>query len=81
MKSVAKKKGKKEAKKPLGTSLRKHRMHCMLNDEELNIIEHYLKKYKIANKSRWIRETILKEIYQKAMEDYPTLFQEHEMRR
>ncbi|MDR1004588.1 MAG: hypothetical protein LBL97_06250 [Prevotellaceae bacterium] len=81
MNKVAKKKDKAKAKKPVGASLRKHQMGCMLNDEELRIVDGYLKKYKIANKSRWLRETLLKEIYQKTLENYPTLFQEHEMRR
>ena len=41
----------------------------------------YLKKYKITNKARWLRETVLTFIHQKMEEDYPTLFNEHDMRR
>ena len=38
-------------------------------------------EYKITNKSRWLRETILMFIHKNMEEDYPTLFGEHDMRR
>ena len=47
----------------------------------LGIVDAYLKKYKISNKARWLRETVLTFIHQKMEEDYPTLFNEHDMRR
>ena len=53
----------------------------MINDDELKTIERYLNKYKIENKSRWYRETILSHIIRTLEEDYPTLFNENEMRR
>ena len=34
----------------------------MLSDEEHNLIQFYLKKYKITNRSRWYRETVLNHI-------------------
>ena len=40
-----------------------------------------LKTYKRTNKARWLRETVLTFIHQKMEEDYPTLFNEHDMRR
>ena len=46
-----------------------------------SFIENYLKKYKIKNKSNWMRETLLAFIYKNLDEDYPTLFNEHDMRR
>ena len=45
------------------------------------IVDRYLEKYKITNKSRWLRETILMFIHKNMEEDYPTLFGEHDMRR
>ena len=48
---------------------------------ELRIVDRYLEKYKITNKSRWLRETILMFIHKNMEEDYPTLFGEHDMRR
>ncbi|MBE6300480.1 MAG: hypothetical protein E7085_01305 [Parabacteroides distasonis] len=60
---------------------RVHKVTFMLNDEEHKTIKRYLAKYKIANKSRWYRETILSHILKTLEEDYPTLFKETEMRR
>lgn len=57
------------------------RMVCLLSEEEQRIVERYLEKYRITNKSRWLRETILMFIYKNMDEDYPTLFGEHDMRR
>ena len=53
----------------------------MLNEEEQKMVDRYLHKYKIANKSRWYRETILSHILKTLEKDYPTLFNENEMRR
>ena len=60
---------------------RERRMSILLSDEEQLIVDRYLEKYKITNKSRWLRETILKFIHKNMEEDYPTLFGEHDMRR
>ncbi len=53
----------------------------MLNEEEFELINYYLKKYKINNKSRWLRETVMNYILKNMDMDYPTLFDENEMRR
>lgn len=60
---------------------RVHKVAFMLNDEEYKAVERYLQKYKIQNKSRWYRETILSHVLRTLEEDYPTLFKEIEMRR
>ncbi|MDD4516185.1 hypothetical protein [Massilibacteroides sp.] len=60
---------------------RVHRVAFMLNDDESKVVDRYLQKYKIQNKSRWYRETILTHILRTLEEDYPTLFKETEMRR
>jgi hypothetical protein len=52
-----------------------------MSEEEVRIVDAYLKKYKISNKARWLRETVLAFIHEKMEEDYPTLFKEHDMRR
>ncbi|NMA73190.1 MAG: hypothetical protein GX963_03320 [Bacteroidales bacterium] len=57
------------------------RLTCFLNEQEYEFIDNYLKRYKIKNKSRWLRETVLLAIYKEIEENYPTLFDEHEMRR
>ena len=53
----------------------------MLSDEENEMVQFYLRKYKITNRSRWFRETILNHILKSMEKDYPTLFDENEMRR
>jgi hypothetical protein len=72
---------KKRVKVPASTPKRKQRMVCLMSEEEVRIVDCYLKKYKITNKARWLRETVLTFIHQKMEEDYPTLFNEHDMRR
>lgn len=75
------KSGKKSTKAPVSDPKRQVRITCLLSEEEQNIIDRYLEKYKITNKSRWLRETVLMFVYKKMEEDYPTLFDEHDMRR
>ena len=60
---------------------RSKQMNFSISDEEYNLICLYLKKYKISNKSRWLRETVLAHILKNLELDYPTLFGENEMRR
>lgn len=60
---------------------REQRIVCLMSAEELRIVDRYLAKYKITNKSRWFRETILMFIHKNMEDDYPTLFAEHDMRR
>ena len=72
---------KKRDKVPTSVPKRKQRMVCLMSEEELRLVDAYLKKYKISNKARWLRETVLSFIHQKMEEDYPPLFKEHDMRR
>ena len=55
-------------------SLRTHREIFTLNDEENKALNRYISKYKIKNKSKFIRETIMLAIIRKLEEDHPTLF-------
>lgn len=52
-----------------------------LNDKEYALIEAYIRKYKIENRSRWFRETVISFILKSLDQDHPTLFDENEMRR
>ena len=72
---------KKREKVPSNLPKRKQRMVCLMSEEEVRIVDNYLKRYKITNKARWLRETVLTFIHQNMEEDYPTLFNEHDMRR
>ncbi|WP_106831811.1 hypothetical protein [Parabacteroides pacaensis] len=60
---------------------RVHPVVFRLNDEELKAVERYLARYRIENRSRWYRETIMTHVLKMLEEDYPTLFNENEMRR
>ncbi len=60
--------------RPRRNSLRTHRQLFTLNDEENRALERYLNKYKITNKSKFIRETLMYTILRKFEEDHPTLF-------
>lgn len=60
------------------TLKRTNRHMFMLNDLEQNALNRYLKKYKIQNKSKFIRETILKQVIVQLEKDSPTLFDQVE---
>ena len=61
--------------------VRHARLTCLVSDDEMRIVDSYLRKYGIENKSRWMRETLLAFIHRNLESDYPTLFNEHDMRR
>lgn len=56
------------------TSLRTHKYIFALNEEENRALIRYIEKYKIQNRSRFIRETLMKTIIKQFEEDHPTLF-------
>ena len=55
-------------------NLRTHRETITLNDEEYKFLNRYMGKYKISNKSKFIRETLMRTIIVRFEEDHPTLF-------
>lgn len=61
--------------------VRNERYSFLVNCDEKQAIENYLRKYKIKNRSRWMRETLMTFIIRNLDQDYPTLFNEQEMRR
>ncbi len=58
---------------------RKHLQVFLLNEKEMEALAHYCKRYKIENRSKFIRETIFKHIIDEIENDYPTLFSSDEM--
>lgn len=54
---------------------RTHRTSILFNQREQEAIDLYCDKYKIRNKSKFMREVIMTEILKKFDEDYPTLFE------
>ncbi len=49
------------------------------NNKEINVIEQYCKKYKIDNRSQFMREAIIRSILKKMDEDYPTLWDGYQL--
>lgn len=54
---------------------RKYRKSILFNKREIQAIDHYCKKYKITNKSKFMRELIISSVLKKFDEDYPSLFE------
>ena len=46
----------------------------MLNDLEMDALERYYKKYKVKNKSKFLREAVLTQVLKQFDKDYPSLF-------
>lgn len=67
---MTEKKGKRDEK-----LLRSNRTTLLFNQREREAIDLYCQKYKINNKSKFMRETILTEVLKRFDEDYPTLFE------
>ncbi len=61
--------------------VRTERYSFLVSPEEKQMVESYLRKYRIGNRSRWMRETLMTFIIKNLDQDYPTLFNEQEMRR
>ncbi len=53
---------------------RVHQQSFLLNTHEMRAVDRYCKKYKVANRSKFIRETIFTAILKRFEEDHPTLF-------
>ena len=53
---------------------RKHTIQFLFNDLELQAFEKYCKKYRIKNKSKFIRESVMTEVLGQFDRDYPSLF-------
>lgn len=69
------------AQKKKKTTIRDKQLNFSLSSEEYGLVSAYMKKYKISNKSRWLRETVITHVLKSLEKDYPTLFDENEMRR
>ncbi|PIF02292.1 MAG: hypothetical protein CR965_00965 [Paludibacter sp.] len=68
---------KRKQEKPLHCrkTLRKHQHSFALNDLENKALSRYLKKYKIDNKSKFIREVVMYEVISRLEKNSPTLFE------
>lgn len=55
-------------------SPREHRISILLNENEQRALDRFCDKYGVANRSRLIRETLMRAILKKLDSDQPTLF-------
>ena len=61
--------------------IRKHKRAFLFNDLEQEALDKYCEKYNINNKSKFMREAIVKAILKQFDEDYPSLFPELDKQR
>ena len=57
---------------------RTNRLSLMLNNRELRALGIYCNRYRVKNKSEFLRETIMKAILKRFEEEHPTLWEESE---
>jgi nickel-dependent lactate racemase len=55
-------------------SKRLHKHTVSFNEKEFKVVCYFIDKYKIKNKAKFFRESIIATILQKVEEDHPTLF-------
>lgn len=53
---------------------RKHKISILLNDSEMRALERYCNQYTVSNRSKLIRETLMRNILKRFDNDSPTLF-------
>ena len=53
---------------------RAHRISILLNDREQRALDRFCDRYMVTNRSRLIRETLMRAILKKIENDQPTLF-------
>ena len=57
---------------------RTNRLSLMLNKREMRALGIYCNRYRIRNKSEFLRETIMKAIIKRFEEEHPSLWEESE---
>jgi len=53
---------------------REHRISILLNENELRTLDRFCSRYDVSNRSRLIRETLMRAILKQIENDQPTLF-------
>jgi hypothetical protein len=57
---------------------RNNRLTLMLNNREMRAFGIYCSRFRIKNKSEFLRETIMKAILKRFEDEHPTLWEENE---
>ncbi|MBR5855015.1 MAG: hypothetical protein IKY87_05010 [Paludibacteraceae bacterium] len=60
--------------RPRQRDARIHRINIMLNDSEMRALSRYCDKYGVRNRSRFVRETLMRAVLKQFEKDTPTLF-------
>jgi len=55
-------------------SPRENRIAILLNESEQRVLDRFCERYGITNRSKLVRETLMRAILQKIESDQPTLF-------
>jgi len=55
---------------------RTNRLSVMLNNREMKALGIYCNRYRVTNKSEFLRETVMKAILKRFEEEYPSLWEE-----
>lgn len=53
---------------------RTHRVSILLNDSEMRALKRYCERYSVKNRSRFVRETLMRNVLKQFEKDSPTLF-------
>ncbi|GAD04680.1 hypothetical protein HQ45_03695 [Porphyromonas crevioricanis] len=59
---------------------REHAVRLLFNDKEWKAIGQYCSDFGVSNRARWFRETIMKEVFSRFVQNAPMLFSEEEMK-
>lgn len=58
---------------------RVNRQAILFNERELKAIDHYCSRFKVNNRSKFMREAIITEVLKKFEENYPTLWEDQQL--
>lgn len=58
---------------------RTNRLSVMLNNREMRALGIYCSRYRVKNKSEFLRETVMKAILKRFEEEHPTLWEESDL--
>ncbi|MCG8700628.1 MAG: hypothetical protein MI922_21415 [Bacteroidales bacterium] len=59
---------------------RKNRQAILFNEREFNAINHYCKRFRIKNKSKFMREAIISEVLKRFEDNHPSLWDDPQLR-
>lgn len=75
----AKKKGSKKEPLMRHTLKREHRLCILLNDQEKKMLELYVKRFRIRNTSKCVREILMRTVFEQMDSACPTLFDQGDL--